>query len=148
MRGPLELAEALEVEHGLVHRHRDVVGRLAAHERGERVVVRDHGQIQRPHDDALVGDPQPHPPRQVVLGEQLVQRGRKRRRVGRLAIAQQARRQHRDGAAPDRDRSVCAHLCGGDVTWVEFEPDDGRRLLARALEDGHGDQIGRGTPRL
>ena len=133
--------ERLEVEDRLVHRHRDVIRRLDADGRGERLRVVDRRKVERAHDDALVGDAQAHAARQVVLGEQRLERLGEGLRVGDLAVADDARAQMRDRAAGDGDRAVDAHLGGGDVARVELEPDDGG-LLGGTVSLEHGSDIG------
>ena len=56
----LDGAERLPVEDGLVHRHRDVVGRLHLDGGGERLLVLQRRQVERADDDALVGDAEAH----------------------------------------------------------------------------------------
>ena len=68
-------AERLEVQHGLVHRHRDVVRSGGADGGGERLRVVEHGvEVERAHDDPLVGDAEPHALGQLVLGEERLER--------------------------------------------------------------------------
>ncbi len=53
-------AERLEVEHGLVHRHRDVVGSGGLDGGGELLrVVEDGVEIERADDDPLMRDAEP-----------------------------------------------------------------------------------------
>ena len=133
-RRRLHDAERLEVQHGLVHRHRDVVGSGGAHGGGELLRVVDHGgEVERADDDALVGDAEPHPLGQVVLGEERLQRLGERDRVDDLAVAHDAGLELGDRAAGQCDGAIDADLGGGEVAGVELEPDDaglGGTLLA------------------
>jgi hypothetical protein len=122
-------AERLEVDDGLVHRHRDVVGRLLLDRRGEALGVLDHGQVERAHDDPLVGDAEAHAPRQVVGLEELAKRLGQGGRVGGLAVPQDAGPQRDDRALLDGHAAVDLHFGGGDVAGVEVEPDDGGGAL-------------------
>ena len=82
-------AERLEVQDGLVHRHRDVIGSGGLDGGGERLRVVEHGvEVERAHDDALVGDAEPDALGQLVLGEERLDappRGRSDRRPRRRA---------------------------------------------------------------
>ncbi len=60
-RRRLDRAERLPVEDRLVHRHRDVVGRLHLDGGGERLLVVERRQVERADDDPLVGDAEPDP---------------------------------------------------------------------------------------
>ena len=62
---------------------------------GERLRVVDRRKVERAHDDALVGDAQAHAARQVVLGEQRLERLGEGLRVGDLAVPDDARAQMR-----------------------------------------------------
>ena len=54
--GRLDDPERMVLEHRLVERHRDVVLGLEANRRGELLGVLERREIDRAHDDALVGD--------------------------------------------------------------------------------------------
>ena len=62
--------------------------------------------------------------REVVLGEEGLERLGERRRVGDLTVAQDAGPQLGVRAALDGDVAVHADLGGRDVAGVEIEPDD------------------------
>jgi hypothetical protein len=134
----LDRAERLPVDHGLVHRHRDVIRRLDLDGRGERLVVRERRQVERAHDDPLVGDPEPDPVREPVLVEQRLQRVGERLDVGDLAVPQDAGTELCDGAALERQRPVDGDLGGGDVAGIEVEADN-RGLGGGALLEHVGD---------
>ena len=138
--GGLDLPERDVVEDRLVHRHRDVVRRLGAHGGVERLGVLERRQVERAHDDALVGDAQADAVRKVVLGEEGLERLGERRRVGDLTVAQDARAQLGDGAALDGDVAVHLDLGGRDVAGVEIEPDHRLVLVSIPLE--HDARIG------
>ena len=125
----LDDAERLEVDDGLVHRHRDVVGRLGLDRGGEALRVLDHRQVERAHDDPLVGDAQAHAAGKVVGVEELAQRLGQGGRVGGLAVAQDAGPQRDDRALLDGHAAVGVNFGGGDVAGVEVEPDDGGGAL-------------------
>jgi hypothetical protein len=118
-----------------------VVGRLHLDGGGERLLVGQRRQVERAHDDALVGDAQAHAARQVVLGPEGLQRFREGGHVGDLAVPQDAGAQGGDGAAGERHRPVDGDLAGGQMARVEVEADD-RGLLGGALLE-HSRDIGR-----
>ena len=144
--GVVDGAERLPVEDRLVHRHRDVVGRLHLDGGGERLLVLERRQVERADDDPLVGDPEPDPVRELVLGEEGLQRLRQRGDVGDLAVAQDAGAEGSDGAALERQRPVDGDLGGGDVAGIEVEADD-RGLGGGTLLEHVGD-IGSARPWL
>ena len=141
----LTVAERLPVEHGLVHRHRDVIGRLHLDGGGERLLVLERRQVERAHDDPLVGDAQAHARGKPVLGEERLQRLRESGDVGDLAVAQDAGAKGGDGAALERHRAVGGDLGRGDVAGIEVEADD-RGLGGGALLE-HVRGIGREVAR-
>ena len=143
----LDQPERHEVEDRLVHRHRDVVGRRGLDGGGERLVVLERRQVERAHDDALVGHAQADALGQVVLLEERLQGLAERDGVGDLAVAQDARAKLGDGAAADGDVTVDADLSGRDVGGVEIEPDDRRVVLAVLLLE-HDGPIGPKRARL
>ena len=140
----LDLAERVEVQHGLVDRHRNVVGRDASDLRIERLGRRHDRQLQRSRDDALVGDAEAHAGGQLVLGEERPQLRGQLHRVGGVAIAEDARGQLGHGSTGERNGAVRAGDGGGDVAGVELEPDDGGWGL---LSPEHVPVIGRRAPR-
>ena len=75
-----------------------MVGRAGAHGGIERLLVLDERQVERAHDDALVGDADAHAGAEVVVGEQGAQRLAERGGVDDLAVAQDAGTQMRDRA--------------------------------------------------
>ena len=128
--GRVDLAERLEVEHGLVHRHRDVVRRRGADGLLQRLRVVDHRHVERAHDDALVGHAEADRRREIVVGEELAELLGQRDRVGDLAVAEDARTQLGDGALRDRHATLDVDLCGSEVARIHLEPDDGLVLTA------------------
>ena len=66
---------------------------------GERLRVVERRQVERAHDDALVGDAEAHALGQLVLGEERLERLGERDGVGDLAVAQDAGPKLGDGAA-------------------------------------------------
>ena len=142
--GGLDLAERVEVQHGLVDRHRDVVGRDASDLRSERLGRRHDRQLQRARDDALVGDAEAHAVGQLVFGEERPQLLGQLHRVGGIAVTEDARGQLGHGSTRERNGAVRAGDGGGDVAGVELEPDDGGWGL---LSPEHVPVIGRRAPR-
>ena len=136
----LDGAERLHVQHGLVDRHRDLVGGLHADGGEQRLLVLHHRHVERAHDDPLVGDAQAHAPGQVVLVEEGAQRLGERGRIGHVTVAQDAGPQVGDGAALERQRAVDVDLGGGHMAGVELKPDD--RSVGCALSLEHGCCIG------
>jgi hypothetical protein len=120
----LDRAERLPVEDRLVHRHRDVIGRLHLDGGGQRLLVLQRRQVERADHDPLVRDAQPDAGRELVLGEERLQRVRERGDVRDLAVAQDAGAKGSDGAALERQRPVDGDLGGGDVAGIEIEADD------------------------
>ena len=82
------------------------------------------GEVERAHDDALVGDAQAHALGQLVLGEERLERLRQGDRIGDLAVAHDAGPKLGDSAAGQGDGAIGAHLGGGHVAGVELEADD------------------------
>ena len=72
-RGRVDDAERVEVEDGVVQRHRHLVLGLEAHRGGELLAVGDGRQLERAQDGALVGDADAHPLAQPAVAEQLAQ---------------------------------------------------------------------------
>ena len=96
-------------------------------------VVDDDGQVERAHDDPLVGDAQAHALGQVVLGEERLDRLGQSDRVGDLAVAHDTGPELSDSSAGQGDGAINGDLGGGEVTGVELEADDaglGGTLLA------------------
>ena len=121
----VDRAERLEVEDGLVHRHRDVVRRGLLDGGGEGLRVVDHDvEVERAHHDALVGDPEPHPLGELVVGEERLERLRKSDRIGDLAVAHDAGLELGDRTAGQGEGSVDADFGGGEVARVELEAHD------------------------
>ncbi len=129
-------AERLEVDDGLLDRHRDVIGRLVLDGGGERLRVVDRRQVERAHDDPLVGDAEPDAARQLVLGEERAQLVAEGDRIDDLAVAQDARTEVRDSAARHRDRAVDVHFRSRDVAGIQVEADGDVGVLALLLEHG------------
>ena len=153
--GGLHVAERLPVEDGLVHRHRDVVGRLHPDGGGERLLVLQRRQVERADDDPLVGDTEAHALRDAVLVEERLQRLRQGGDVGDLAVAQDAGAKGGHGATLERHRTVDGDLGGGDVAGIEVEADDrglGGGALLEHVRDiggrrpGLNDEAGPGGP--
>jgi hypothetical protein len=128
--GRLDAAERLEVEHGVVHRHRDVVRRLGAHELLEQLGIVDRRHVERAHHDPLVGDAEAHLGAELGVGEQLAQLLGERQRIGDLAVAHDAGAQVGDRALRHCDGAIDRDLGGRDMARVELETDD--RVLAAA----------------
>ena len=104
-----------------------MVRRLEANRRADLLGALERRQVQRAHDDALVGDTQPNAPAQLVGREQVAQGGGQRVDVNDLAVTHDAGRQLRAGGALDLDLAG-ARLDGGDVAWLDVEADDGFRF--------------------
>ena len=121
MRGPsdgLHEAERLVLEHRLIERHRDVVLGLEADRRGDLLGSRERRQVQRAHDDALIGEAEAHPLAELVLGEHRAQNLGERLDVDDLAVADHPGRQRRGGSAFDGNpvaRLHSRHVAGLDV---------------------------------
>ncbi len=82
-----------------------------------------HGrQIERAHDDALVGHADAHALAELVLGEELAQDVGQRLHVHDLAVAYDAGGQRRHGGALDGDAAAGLHR--GDVAGLNVESND------------------------
>ena len=119
----LDDAERVMLEHGLLERHRDVVGRLEANRGVDLLGALERRKVERAHHDALVGDAEAHAPAELVLGEQVAQRGGERLDVDDLAVADDAGGKRRGGGALDLDLAR-ARLDGGHVAGLDVETDD------------------------
>ena len=82
----LDAADDAVVEDGLVERHRDLLLGLEADRRVELLRVLDRRQAQGADDDALVGDAEPDPLGELVLGEEGAQGVGERVGVDDLAV--------------------------------------------------------------
>ena len=112
------------LEHGLLERHRDVVGRLEADRRADLLGALQRREVERAHHDALVGDTDAHPLGKLVSGEQVAQRRGERLDVDHLAVADDAR--GKLGAGGTLDGHVTgARLNRCDVSGLDVETDDG-----------------------
>ena len=97
-------------------------GAAALHGGGQRLRVVEHGgEVERAHDDPLVGDAETHALGQLVLGEERLERLRERDRIGDLAVAHDAGPELGDRAAGQGEGAVDADLGGGEVAGVELE---------------------------
>ena len=76
----LDDAERVVVEHDALDRHRDLVLRLEADGAVELLGVEDRRQLDLAHDDALVGDADPHAAVEAAAVEELRERARSARR--------------------------------------------------------------------
>ena len=127
-RGPggrVDHAERVEVEDGVVQRHRHLVLGLEAHGGGELLAVGDRRQLERAQDRALVGDADAHALAQPAVAEQLAQRLAERapRRATSPSRTVSAG-SGSGGRALGEDRAVDARLHGGDVARLDVEADD------------------------
>ncbi len=104
--GPVTMSDDLPVEHRLLERHRDVVGGLEADRGLELLGVVDRRHPDRPHGDALVGDPEPDRAAELLAREQLLERGASASGIGDLALAEDAGREGLDPVAGDLDRPL------------------------------------------
>ena len=120
------------VEDRLVERHRNLLLGLEADGGLLLGGVVDRGQPQRPHDDALVGDPEPDPAARACGGEEGAEGVRERLGVGHLAVAEGAVRQLADGDLAELP-GLSLHLGGGDAVAGDLEADDGLRLFRSEL---------------
>ena len=84
------MADHLPVEDRLLERHRDVILGLEANRRLELAVVLDQWQAKGPHRHPLVRESHPNGLRELVTGEQLLERVPQRLGVGYLALAEDA----------------------------------------------------------
>ena len=142
--GGVDDAERVVLEHRLLKRHRDVVGRLEADGGADLLRPLERRQIERAHDDALVGDAQADALAELVGGEQVAQRRRESLDVDDLAVADDAGGQL--GARGALDRYVAGPgLDGGDVAGFDVEADD--RFCFR-VPHGSGQVIDRNPRRV
>jgi len=119
----------------------------AAHRGGERLLVVDHRrEVERAHHDALVGDAEPDPLGQLVLGEERLERLRQSDGVGDFAVADHAGLELGDRATSQREGAIDADLGGREMARVELEPDDA--ALGGTLLTEHKTSIGTRAPGL
>ena len=94
----------------------------------ELLRVLDRRQPQRPHDDALVGDAEPDPVGELVLGEERAQRLGDRVGVGDLAVVEGPGGKRGDRRSPRGARTPLVHDLGrGDAAGLDLEADQRRR---------------------
>ena len=80
-------------------------------------------KVEGAHDDALVGDAEADALAELVLGEQVTERGGERVDVDDLAVADDAGGKRRRGGALDLDLAR-ARLDGGHVAGLDVEAYD------------------------
>ena len=123
------VADDLPVEDRLVERHRDVVLSLEADGGLELVAVVDCGKAHRADRHPLVCDADADVARELLAGEELLDRLAERLRVGDLALAEDSGSERHDAAAHDLGRAVDAHFGRGDAAGLDVEADGGLYLL-------------------
>ena len=131
-RGAVDRADAADhpvVDHRLVERHRDLLLGREADRRVQLLRVLDRRQAQGAHDDALVGDAEPHPLGELVLGEEAAQRLGDGVGVGDLAVVEGLGRQRRGRGGGDAGRAVDLHFGRGDAAGLDLEPDRAEPLF-------------------
>ena len=132
-------AERLQVEDGLVHRHRDVVRAPASVTAAASAFSSSiSGRSSVRTTMRWLAMPRRTRFGKLVLGEERLERLGQGGDVGDLAVAQDARAQSGDGAALERQRAVDGDLGGGDVAGVELEADDGGLGCGRFLLNTSG----------
>ena len=89
--GGVDDAERVEVEDGVVERHRHLVLRLEGDRRGELLLVGDGRQLERAQHGALVGHADAHALAEAGVVEQLAQRLAERALVDHFAVAHRVR---------------------------------------------------------
>src|SRR5689334_6401039 len=109
-------APSVVIEHDLVERHRDRLGRLEADGHRELLGVVDLRQLEVAHDDLLVGDAEADAAGKVVRLEEVAQRFGERVDVRDLAVGDHAGRQLGADRAGD---AVGTDLDSGDELAVE-----------------------------
>ena len=131
------------LEYGLVERHRDVFLGLEANRRGDLLVVRERREVERPHDDSLVGHPDADAFAELVLREHLAQHAGQSFDVDDLAVPDHAGSEGNDSASIHSNltgaRLDGCHVAGLDVetydglTWrVSHEPRSSDRPMTPA----------------
>ena len=118
----LDRPERLPVEDRLVHRHRDVVGRLDLDGGGERLLVLSGGRSSVRTTIRWLAMPSRTRFGSSCSAKKVLQRLGQRGDVGDLTVAQDAGTKRGDGAALDRDRAVDGDLGGGDVAGSRSRP--------------------------
>ena len=134
-----DAADHLVLEHRLVERHRDLLLGLEANRGIHLLRVLDDRQAHGADDDALVADPEPHLLGQLVLGEEILQRGGEAVRVEHLALVEGTGRKRSDRRSAHLGRAVGAvHLGRGDAARLDLEAGDIWRLLLPGQLRSHG----------
>jgi hypothetical protein len=118
-------AELLEVDDRLVEAHGQLALGLEADDRVELLGVLDGGDLERPDDDALVGDADADAAVEPVLAEHVPQRGRERLRVGDLAVADDVGRERRRRGRGDAEAAVDRDGSGRHGARLHVEAHDG-----------------------
>ena len=127
--------ERVVVQHDALDRHRDLVLRLEVHGAFKFLRIRDRGQLDLAHHDALVGDADPHPAVETAAFEQVRQRLAEGRHVADLAVTHQARRDRPAGCPLDDDVAVEPALHGNQLPGLDLEPDQVLRASPAANRD-------------
>ncbi len=108
------------VEHGLVERHRDRVGRLEADGGVALLRVLDARELDHADDDLLVGHAEPDALGEAGRRDEVLQGLGEPVAIGDLAILNHAARQLDARAADD---ATALDLGGGKVATVDIQPD-------------------------
>ena len=111
------------LEHRLLERHRDVVGGLEADRGVDLLGALERRKVEGAHHDALVGDAEADALAELVLGEQIAERGGERLDVDDLSVTDDAGGKWRGRGALDLHLAR-ARLHRGHVARLDVEAHD------------------------
>ncbi len=120
--GRLGVAGDLVVEHGLVERHRDGLGRLEADRGVALLLVLDARELDHAHDDLLVRHAEPDVLGEPGLGDEVLERLGQTVAVHDLAVG--ARGPSGSSRLAPRTTRPAIDLGSGEIAAVDVETDD------------------------
>ena len=131
------LGEHLVVEHRLLERDRQHLLRTEADRVRELLRILDPGHLERADADPVVGDPEPHAAlRQLVGGEERLQRHRERLGIAQLAVDDDPVLERDAGGLDELGRLGVADPRSGDLGAADLEADELLAAAAAARQRG------------
>ena len=128
------LVEDAVVEHGFVERDRQCLLRAELHGVRELLLLGDADDVDDPDADAVARDAEPHALlRQLVLGEERLQRVAERLRVAELAADDDAGRKRLARDLLQLGDAVVRDAGGSELRGADLQPDEALRLVAALL---------------
>ena len=142
------LGEHLVVEHRLLERDRQHFLSPETDRVRELLRILDPGHLEGAHADPVVGDAEPDAAlRQLVLGEEGLERNRERLGVTKLAVDDDAVVERRARRLDELGRLAVADAGRGDLGAADLEADELLAAAAAAARQGRQRRQGQAQPR-